>query len=133
MVQIYVDYEVLQRDMVHKESLCYALNELEKQGKCRIYVLSPSGIDIVPQTYPFAHELIAEGFGYISNLPLITKDITYISCNSDNLCKWYELNGKPILSAIHPMKEKDFYFNRFSVNSDNMSDILNKLKKYIHI
>lgn len=62
----------------------------------------------------------------------ITKNMVYISKNSDRLKDWNDHKGKPILAGVRPLNETEMEMNRFLL-ADNADSILNSLRSFVHI
>lgn len=62
----------------------------------------------------------------------ITRNLVYISRNSDRLKDWNSHNGKPILAAVRPLNETEMEMNRFLL-ADSADIILTSLRSFVHI
>lgn len=132
MIHVYLDGNIIKDDLTHQGALCSALDRIQKEGLCEMYIVSED-MENDEMRNAFKHGFIHGGFQYMQSLPEITKDVAYISDNSMNLYRWVQLKGKAILASKHPMVEYDFFLPRFSAEQDDAYMIYDKLKRFMHI
>lgn len=131
-IQVYIEYNVITRDLSLDGMLCKALNSFKNLSESiKLTVLSSNGLETDDVKDAFNHQVVLGDFATIKTIPEITKDITYISSNYDDLKEWDELRGKAILASEHQVESFDG-LNKFYVK-DSEDEILRRLRMYIHI
>lgn len=62
----------------------------------------------------------------------ITKNLVYVSRDSERLRAWHEHNGKPILAAAKQFLNTEMEINKFPL-ADNAESICDSLRSFVHI